>query len=112
MEFFIYFVVSVRLPDHPQVVEMIPYAHATQQTGVCFFWDAYQMLGNDTHWMLPHSPVIFEIICGLDIVIHSAIVLWISDPRGRDPAMYNMYSWVKRSRIEQQINGVFLPFLM
>lgn len=78
------------------------HAHDTQQTTLCVFWDAYQILGNDNHWMPPLSPVIFEVFYGLDIVIHSAIVLWIS----------NLYPWSDPSRAEQQTNGAILPFLM
>lgn len=88
------------------------YAHDTQQTTVCVFWDAYQILGNDTHWMLPHLFVIFELLSGLDIVVHGAIVLWVSDVSSRelDPIIYS-YLGLKY-HTEQQINGAILPFLM
>lgn len=60
--------------------------------------------------MLPHSPVIVELICALDIVIHSAIVLWIADVNARERYYdYYAYRWPDT---ERQINGTTLPFLM
>lgn len=70
----------------------------------------YQILGNDTHWMLPHSLVIVELICALDIVIHSAIVLWISDVYARE--RYYDYYGHRWPDTERQITGTTLPFLM
>lgn len=89
-------------------------AHDLQQTIVCVFWDAYQILGDDTHWMLPHSLVIFEVLSGLSIVTHSAVVLWIADVGSRERDTYAIYgySWPDEYRIEQLINGSILPFLM
>lgn len=60
--------------------------------------------------MLPHSLVIVELICGLDIVIHSAIVLWIADGNARD--LYHGYYEYRWPDNERQINGATLPFLM
>lgn len=90
------------------------YAHDTPQTTVCVFWDAYQILGNDTHWMLPHSSMVFEIISGLNIVVHSAIVLWIADVGSRERYAFDIYvyPWPDEYQTEQQINGAILPFLM
>lgn len=60
--------------------------------------------------MLPHSLVIVELICGLDIVVHSAIVLWIADVYARSG--YYDYYYEKGPETERQINGSTLPFLM
>lgn len=60
--------------------------------------------------MLPHSLVIVELICGLDIVVHSAIVLWIADVFARE-SYYDYYDY-RWPHTERQINGSTLPFLM
>lgn len=52
--------------------------------------------------MPPLSPVIIEVFYGLDVVVHSAIVLWIS----------NFYPLSDPSRPEQKSNGPILPFLI
>lgn len=83
-------------------------ADITEQTTVCVFWDMFQILGNDTHWMLPHLPIIVELLLGLNIVIHSGIALWIAEY-----VSHGYYSpYLEWSRAEQQINGATLPFLM
>lgn len=60
--------------------------------------------------MLPHSLVIVELICGLDIVVHSAIVLWIADFYAGE-SYFDSYvdRWPGRERL---ITGTALPFLM
>lgn len=58
--------------------------------------------------MLPYSPVIVELICALDIVIHSAIAFWISDVYARE----RYYDYGRWPDTERQINGTTLPFLM
>lgn len=63
--------------------------------------------------MLPYSPLIFEITCSLNIVVHSAIVFWLSNLGSESYALYYYYySWPEQSLAEQQINGAILPFLM
>lgn len=76
----------------------------TKQTTICIFWDTYQILANAMHWLSPYLAVVSELLIGLIIVIHSAIVLWM--PR------YYGYDEIAKVRAEEQIDGTILPFLM
>lgn len=59
------------------------------------------------HWMLPYLAVVSELLVGLIIVTHSAILLWI--PRSYD---YDDIMMGAKVRAEEQINGTVLPFLV
>lgn len=63
--------------------------------------------------MPPHCPVIFELLSGSIIVIHSAIALWITEKYyvemiGSDPPDI----FIAAYDAEREINGFILPLLM